>query len=99
MAPDGLLRLEAVSKIFPGGIVAYTHLSLPFGRTTSAYDFESGTVAGACRGTTSSIDFGIAAECGYARTPRPAAGNKPIRGGMQLLRTPRRDAVFRGKRG
>jgi dihydropyrimidinase len=45
--------------VLPGGIDVHTHLDMPFGGTTSADDFESGTMAAAFGGTTSVIDFAI----------------------------------------
>ena len=52
--------IDASGKyLFPGGIDPHTHLDMPFGGTTSADDFETGTRAAAHGGTTTLIDFAI----------------------------------------
>src|SRR4051812_12098054 len=52
--------IDASGKyVIPGGIDVHTHLNMPFGGTTSADDFESGTIAAAFGGTTSIVDFAI----------------------------------------
>jgi dihydropyrimidinase len=48
--------------VFPGGIDAHTHMELPFMGTTSADNFETGTIAGVVGGTTGIIDFVIPAK-------------------------------------
>ncbi|MBU1107228.1 MAG: dihydropyrimidinase [Candidatus Riflebacteria bacterium] len=43
--------------ILPGAVDAHTHFSLPFAGAVSADDFYSGSIAGACGGVTTFIDF------------------------------------------
>src|SRR5215211_6922229 len=52
--------IDATGKyLLPGGIDVHTHLDMPFGGSTSADDFESGTIAAAHGGTTTVVDFAI----------------------------------------
>ncbi len=60
MELEGAETIDAASKyVMPGGIDVHTHLDMPFGGTTTADDWESGTIAAACGGTTTLIDFAI----------------------------------------
>src|SRR6266513_5810880 len=50
--------LDAQGKyIFPGAIDVHTHMELPLPATVASDDFETGTIAAACGGTTTIIDF------------------------------------------
>jgi len=55
---DRVIDAEA-KYVLPGGIDVHTHLDMPFGGSTSADDFETGTRAAAFGGTTSVVDFAI----------------------------------------
>ncbi len=60
LSENGAEVIDAAGKyVFPGGIDVHTHLDMPFCDTTSKDDFETGTIAAACGGTTSIIDFCI----------------------------------------
>ncbi len=61
--PQGHTVVDAAGLlVLPGGIDAHTHLDMPFGGTTSADDFETGTRAAAIGGTTTIVDFAIQAK-------------------------------------
>ncbi|MFC1849510.1 dihydropyrimidinase [candidate division CSSED10-310 bacterium] len=64
--------IDATGKyVFPGGVDVHTHFELPFMGTVSADDFETGSRAAICGGTTTFIDFVI-----------PEKG-KPLQQGLQ----------------
>ncbi len=48
--------------MLPGGIDAHTHMEMPFGGTSSADTFATGTTAAAWGGTTTIIDFAVQAK-------------------------------------
>ena len=52
--------VDAAGKyILPGAIDPHTHLAMPFMGTHSTDDYETGTIAAACGGVTSLIDFAM----------------------------------------
>ncbi|MBX7112967.1 MAG: dihydropyrimidinase [Myxococcaceae bacterium] len=60
--------IDATGKyVIPGGIDPHTHMDMPFGGTTSADDFETGTRAAAFGGTTCLVDFAIQPQGGSLR--------------------------------
>ncbi|MBD3306779.1 dihydropyrimidinase [candidate division KSB3 bacterium] len=58
LSPEGVMVIEATGYyVLPGGIDVHTHLAMPLGDLISADDFASGTVAAACGGTTTILDY------------------------------------------
>jgi len=54
------IMIDAKGKlVIPGGIDPHTHMELPFGGTTAADDFRTGTIAAAYGGTTTILDFAV----------------------------------------
>jgi dihydropyrimidinase len=55
---QGLQNIDATDKwILPGGVDPHVHLEMPVGNTRSSDDWLTGTIAAACGGTTTVIDF------------------------------------------
>src|SRR5437588_5795810 len=84
-------RIDARGKyVIPGGIDVHTHLDMPFGGTTSADDFESGTKAAAFGGTTTLVDFamqpqGGTLKAGLAQWHQKAEGKAVIDYGFHMI--------------
>jgi dihydropyrimidinase len=92
-------EIDAAGRyVLPGGIDVHTHLDMPFGGTTSADDFESGTIAAAFGGTTSIVDFAIqyrgqTLREAFETWSRKAAGKAVIDYGFHMIITELTDAV------
>ncbi len=76
--------------VIPGGIDAHTHMELPFGGTSAADTFETGTRAAAFGGTTTIIDFAVqvkgeSAMGGWEKWMEKAAGNCAIDYGFHMI--------------
>lgn len=55
---SGAVELDAAGKyVLPGAIDVHVHMQMPVGEVVSSDDFHTGTVAAACGGTTTLIDF------------------------------------------
>jgi dihydropyrimidinase len=85
--------IDASGKlVIPGGIDPHTHMELPFGGTTAADDFLTGTRAAAHGGTTTIIDFAVqykgeALLQGVDNWHKKAEGKTAIDYGFHLITT------------
>ncbi len=99
LAIDADRVIDAAGKyVLPGGVDAHTHLDMPFGGTTSADDFESGTIAAAYGGTTSIVDFAIQYKgerlhAAWENWARRAEGKAVIDYGFHMIVTDLTDQV------
>jgi dihydropyrimidinase len=56
-------RIDASGAyVFPGAIDVHTHIDTPFGKYTTVDDWRAGTIAAACGGTTTVVDFALQAK-------------------------------------
>ncbi len=91
--------IDAKGKyVLPGGIDVHTHMDMPFGGTTSADDFESGTIAAAFGGTTTIVDFAIqyrgeTLHHAYETWMKKAEGKAAIDYGFHMIITELTDQV------
>lgn len=92
--------IDATGKyVIPGGIDVHTHMDMPFGGTISKDDFETGTIAAACGGTTAIIDFCIQSKGQSLREAlavwhQKAEGKASIDYGFHVAITDMNDAVL-----
>ncbi len=78
--------------VLPGGVDVHTHMELPFGGTSASDDFETGTIAAACGGTTTIVDFavqsrGTALQDAFATWRGKADGKVAIDYGLHMIVT------------
>ena len=101
LAADADRTIDATGRyVIPGGVDVHTHLDMPFGDTTSADDFESGTIAAACGGTTTIVDFAVQDPGGTLHHAletwtRKAAGKAAIDYGFHVIVTDLTERVER----
>ncbi|PID57002.1 dihydropyrimidinase [candidate division KSB3 bacterium] len=83
-------EIDASGKLLlPGGIDVHTHLDMPLGDIASVDNFRSGTIAAACGGTTTIIDYaahqhGESMEAGLETWHNKAAGQAVIDYGFHM---------------
>lgn len=82
--------IDATGKyIIPGGVDVHTHLDMPLGDIRSVDDFETGTVAAACGGTTTIVDYaahnpGQSLEQGLETWQQKAVGKAAVDYGFHI---------------
>lgn len=101
MLPAAKQDLDASGcYVMPGGIDVHTHLDTPMYEFVTADNFETGTIAAACGGTTSIIDFcaqakGETLAQAIANWDRKAKGKAAIDYGYHVIITDMSDGVFK----
>lgn len=96
----GANTIDARGKyLLPGGIDTHTHLDMPFGGTVAKDDFNTGTIAAACGGTTTVVDFCIQAKGqslseALAGWHKKAANKAVIDYGFHVAITDMNDAIL-----
>jgi dihydropyrimidinase len=66
---EGARHVDAAGRlVIPGAVDVHTHMEMPFGGTSSADTFGSGTRAAAWGGTTTIVDFAIQRKGGTLRS-------------------------------
>jgi len=66
---EGARHIDAAGRlVIPGAVDVHTHMEMPFGGTSSADTFASGTRAAAWGGTTTIVDFAIQRKGGTLRS-------------------------------
>ena len=66
---EGARRVDASGRlVIPGAVDVHTHMEMPFGGTSSADTFATGTRAAAWGGTTTIVDFAIQGKGGTLRS-------------------------------
>lgn len=101
--PEADTVIDAAGKyILPGGIDVHTHLDMPLrGELRSVDDFESGTIAAACGGTTTIIDYaahshGESIEQGLENWRQKAEGKAVIDYGFHMTLSEFTDQTLHG---
>lgn len=98
--PTAIPHLDAGGcYVMPGGIDVHTHLDLSDFGVHSADDFGSGTIAAACGGTTTVVDFcsqakGQSLDDAIAAWDHKAEGAAAVDYGYHMIITDLTDAVF-----
>ena len=100
LAADGAQVIDATDcYVMPGGVDVHTHLDSPSFGVVTVDDFRTGTIAAACGGTTSIVDFcmqahGQSLADALAEWHAKADGKASIDYGFHSVVTDMNDSVF-----